>query len=298
MIMYKSLNFRAIGMAVDAAATIEIAAETGFEAVDLMVRDLLEKGLKPSDLRSSMNAFGLRAATWPMPVRWRGDEEVFESDLLEFQRFSQAAEVLGLEATSTWILPEALPARTREQSLEIQRRRIERMCRILADHGMRLGIEVLGPKTCRTGLRESLAEKLSDAWTCLGDLWTTYKNLGIVADVFHLHAADESFDECLALGVDRIVVAHIADLRPGFRGSLDEIIDGERELPGKAGIVDSARFLDLLAKSKYEGPVIAEPLQGCPSLSGLSPVEAAVRLRQSLESVWPKIAPSTAFSEQ
>ena len=60
-----------------------------------------------------MDDLGLRGGAWPLPVDWRGPDDRFRNDLRELPRYAQAAALLGLYRTGTWVLPEVDPGVTR-----------------------------------------------------------------------------------------------------------------------------------------------------------------------------------------
>lgn len=93
-----------------AGEAVELAASAGFAGVDLLVRDLIDEGNDPRRLRRRMDDLGIRGGAWPLPVQWRGEAARFEADLEELPRLAEAAAILGLSRTGTWVLPEVDPA--------------------------------------------------------------------------------------------------------------------------------------------------------------------------------------------
>src|SRR5262245_3444473 len=102
--MYASLNARALGLDLTAVETIGLASSAGFGGVDFLVRDLVEASIDPGSLRARMDDLGLRGGAWPLPVAWRGDAPTFAADLARLPRYAEAAQVLGLSRTGTWVM--------------------------------------------------------------------------------------------------------------------------------------------------------------------------------------------------
>ncbi len=287
--MFTSFNARAVGLAsLSASETVELAASAGFEAVDLLVRDLLRAGDDPAEIRSRMDDLGLRGGAFPMAVDWRADQAAFRRDLEALPRIAGAAAILGLTRTGTWVMPET-PARDpdRREVAALHVRRLGAVARILDDHGVRLGLEVIGVESFRTGPGEPFVARLTDLDRELGPIWAEAANSGILLDAFHLYAAGESIETGLAWGVDKVVWAHVADLPASATGDRSKIVDSDRGLPGENGAVDVRGFLERLASEGYDGPVTVEPLEGCRSLAGLGPVTIAGRVKAALDGVWP-----------
>src|SRR5918995_3380787 len=104
--MFTSFNARALGLDLSAEETLTLASGAGFEGVDLLVRDLVERGEDPSTVRARMDDLGLRGGAWPLPVEWRGDSRRFARDLARLPKLAEAARLMGLSRTGTWVMPE------------------------------------------------------------------------------------------------------------------------------------------------------------------------------------------------
>ncbi len=294
--MYSSFNARAVGLAdLPTETTIDIAAEAGFAAVDFMVRDIVRSGADPRAIRSRMLDRGLRAGAFPMTMDWRGSEANFRRDLTELPGLAHAAAILGCTRTGTWVMPETptMPPPGADLALfraEIARFHVERIgtiARILADHGIRVGLEVIGVATFRAGIGIPFITRVSDLEPTLDEL-QAIPNVGLLVDAFHLYAADEPYEMALAWGIERVVWAHVADLPPNFEGDRASIVDANRGLPSAQGVVNCRRFLKILFKSGFDGPVTPEPLSRCAELLGQKPIEVAQRVKTSLDACWPE----------
>ena len=233
--MFFSFNARAVGLGdLPVATTIAVAADAGFDAVDVMIRDLVRAGTDVDEVRRRMDDRGIRAGAFPMTMDWRGDEASFRRDLAELPQLAAAASTLGLTRTGTWVMPETPtqpPPGVSEESLRAQVAafhvdRIGAIARVLADFNIRLGLEVIGVESFRRGLGIPFITRLGDLGSILGPL-VQEPNVGLLVDVFHLHAAAEPITAALAWGPERIVWAHLADIAPGFRGDRAEIIDAD-----------------------------------------------------------------------
>ena len=293
--MFASLNSRAIGLTLSALQTIELAAEAGFGGVDLLVRDVVERGEDVRALHARMGVLGLRGGAWPLPVDWRGDRAEFLRDLERLPRYADAAAALGLSRTGTWVMPETPAAfagladrqarRAATAALHVER--LAAIAGVLARSGVRLGLEAIGVETSRGNGGDPFVYRLADLDDALGPVRDEAPNLGVVLDGFHLYAAGESIDEALAWGVESVVWVHAADLPSGADANRSAVIDCERGLPGEHPAVGTRALLERLAVAGYDGPVTAEPMAGCRSLAGLGPKEAVRRTAEALRSVWP-----------
>jgi sugar phosphate isomerase/epimerase len=297
--VYKSFNARALGLDLSAGSTVALAAQAGFQGVDLLIRNLLEEGFDPAALRARMEDLGLRGGAWPLPVAWRGDEATFRNDLDQLPRYAEAASVLGLSRTGTWVMPETPEAtegdraRVRMETFDRHVERIGAIARVLSEHGTRLGLEVIGVASVRTGRGATLFDRLegNDFVRLLEAVRAEVPDVGLLLDAFHLFAAGDRLGSIVSRwGIDRVVWVHLADLAATSRGDRQTLQDGDRGLPGEHGAIDVRSFLRELAALGYDGPVTVEPLAGCRSLLGLGPEAVALKVATALQAAWPQAA--------
>lgn len=234
-----------------------------------------------------------------MPVRWKGDAATFARDLDQLPRWAEAAAILGLERTSNWVLAETFEPIEATRALHVER--LGELARVLSGFGIRLGLEVIGVESFRTGAGQTFVARFED----LGPLWHAIRaaapgaEVGVLLDAWHLYAAGEPMSieagRVWGLRVADVVWVHLADLPPGATPDRHVMLDGERGLPGEHGAIDSRGLLRELAALGYRGPVTAEPMPGCRSLLGLAgqPEAVAHRVASSLRSVWPNDFPGS-----
>ncbi len=122
-----------------------------------------------------MDALGIRGGAWPLPVDWRsGDRDRFRRDLEQLPRLAEAAAILGLSRTGTWVMPEIVPTPDSERELEggaIKARRraishhleaLTRIAKVLMEFDLRLGLEVIGVASFRSGRGIAFLQRLDD----------------------------------------------------------------------------------------------------------------------------------------
>jgi sugar phosphate isomerase/epimerase len=275
-----------------AERAVEIAAEAGFPGVDLLVRDLVEAGTDPRLLRRRMNDLDVRGGGWPLPVQWRGEESRFIEDIAALPRFAEAAAILGLSRTGTWVMPqvdpaclgaETSPGEARWATTRLHLDRLGKIARVLDRFGAKLGLEIMGPATARRG--EGFVRTYSELGSSLDELRRSNPNVGVLIDVFHLFAAGEEFSAGWVWGEKASVWVHLAD---AAHADLARLRDQDRALPGETGLSDSRPLLRELLRLGYDGPVTAEPLGLSQKLRNIPALEVARRTRQALQSIWPE----------
>ncbi len=284
--MYPSFNARALGLSLSIEETLKVAAGAGFSGVDVMVRDLLETGESAATVARRMTDLGLRGGAFPMPFDWRGSG--FAEGLARLPRVAEAASTLGLVRTGTWVLPECPVGFDRAGTFAFHLDRLAPIVETLSDFGIRLGLEVIGVESSRPGRNAAFVHRLADLGPLRDALErATGSPVGVVVDSWHLFAAGEPTTAGLAWGADSVVWVHVADLPPGAWADRSTLVDSVRGLPGERGIVDSRGLLTALDVDGYTGPVTAEPLASCRSLTGQAPETVARRTAEALRRVWP-----------
>jgi sugar phosphate isomerase/epimerase len=167
-------------------------------------------------------------------------------------------------------------------------RRLGAIARVLGRFGVRLGLEVIGVASFRSGRGLPFITRLADLGPLLDSLRRVAPSVGVVIDGWHLYAAGEPVEAGLAWGVDAVVWTHVADLPRESGRDPAAMNDNDRGLPGENGAIDCKALLQQLASAGYDGPVTAEPMPGCRTLARRNQPEAvAYQVAQALRSVWP-----------
>lgn len=279
--MFKNLCAGAIGVS---GSTLEVAAlakATGFGGMDLNAAEaatLLELG-ELDTLRRLYEEHGLRPGGFGLPVDFRRDEETFQKGLAALPRLAKAAAAMGCLRCPTWILPFSndLPF---AENFETHRRRLRACAEILADHGVWLGLEFVGPKTMRVGKKYEFIWNMAGMLELADAIGTG--NVGLLLDCWHWYTSGGTVADILALKPEQVVYTHVNDAPAGV--PVDEQVDNVRRMPGETGVIDIAGFLGALAKIGYEGPVTAEPF--VPQLRELPPLEACRRTSSALDKIF------------
>lgn len=252
--MFRSLDPGAIGVSAPFEQVVKWAAQYGFHGVALPLDLTIVKGAEyVKDLLAEVN---LVPSVFGLPVDYRSDEIAFDASVAEFPKQVEAAAKTGIERCSTWVLPGRTDM-TDAEYFEILRLRLGECARILEDHGIRLGLEFLGPKTLRKDLGLSTdgistGERMLDLVAAIGIHGT-----GLLFDAWHWHTSHGTQDLFGKLTNELVVDVHVNDAPPGI--PTNELMDNKRCLPGATGVIDLKGFFAGLEKIGYDGPVAIEP---------------------------------------
>jgi sugar phosphate isomerase/epimerase len=254
-------------------AYIRLAASNGFNAVDHSATFWAD-WVKQTSL-DHVKGFCLQQncaiGHGGMSVNFRETEDAFQKDLEAFPDVCAANKALGIRGMATWIAPATEVNLDEFRAMHVTR--LKEVARILADHGLKLGLEFVGPKTSRLtgtpfifdmpGMLDLCAE--IDPNVC-----------GLLLDSYHWYTSHARIADILNLTAAQVVHVHINDAYPG---TIDELSDFKRLLPGD-GVIDLHGFLGALRQIGYDGPVAVETFDE--TLRSVGPVEAARRAGKAM----------------
>jgi shikimate kinase/hydroxypyruvate isomerase len=267
------LNAGMIGWEAPPGPVLEAAVEYGFQAVDLTIpaetdgsalRDALARmGLEPGC------AFGL------IPFRFLVPDAEWERTVAELPSRLKTAAVAGFRRLPAVVLPFHASLEYPD-CLRLHVERLRRIRPMLADHGIRLGLEYVSPLSRRAGQPHPFLHTLAGLLRLLEELDDPV--FGVLLDSFHWYCARETAGDLAALR-GRIVAVHVNDAPAGRRR--EDQLALERELPDVTGVIPMGEFLRGLRAAEFEGPVAAEPMNA--ALNALPLPRKLALVRDSLD---------------
>jgi sugar phosphate isomerase/epimerase len=263
------------GGGLDWPSFVALAGRTGYDGVDVPLGAVRDAGSSAtSDLLAKHD---VRPAICDLPTEFRADDAAFDGGMKELPEFARLAGEIGCPRMATWVPPTF--DRPGSEMRDVLRRRFTEIATVLADHGVRLGLEFISPEHIRTSGQVciwQMADMLELCCRC-GD------NVGLLLDCWHWHHdPDHSTDAIVGAGKDRIVTVHLndsADLPPA------DIRDNQRLLPGE-GVIDLKGFLGALRQVGYEDAVTVEVFG---RLDKLSDDEAATAALEASHAVMAQV---------
>jgi sugar phosphate isomerase/epimerase len=249
------LSLGRIGFKASFPDAVNLAAQHGFAGLDPDAGYF--SGLSDDELKRALEdlkAKNLRLGAAGLPVEFRKDEGTFNDGLKKLPAVAATLQKAGVARVSTWIMPcdEHL---TYLQNFRQHAYRLRACAEILKDHGQKLGLEYVGPRTLWRSKRHPYVHTMSEIKELMVAIGTG--NVGVQLDSWHWFNAEESADDILTLRNEDVVTVDLNDAPAGL--TLDQQVDNVRELPGATGVIPVQAFLDGLRKIGYDGPVHAEP---------------------------------------
>ena len=255
---------------------VALVSKHGFGGIDYDITRVAEviQQTSANAARELFAAGGVQLAAFGLPLEFRKDEAKFKEDFRSLARLAAAAREVGCTRCCTW-----LPPSTDEPVAEFTCRVVRRLrecAKTLADDGIRLAVEWVGPATARTRKHDFIH-------TLDGDLdliaAINQPNVGLLFDSFHWFTTGGTVRQIDAVPLEMFVHVHVNDApdRP-----LDQQMDLERVLPGE-GIIDVKGMLRALRKKGYDGFLSIETFDK--ELPKLGPDAAAQKAKSALDRV-------------
>jgi sugar phosphate isomerase/epimerase len=252
---YTILSLGRLGFHASFTESLRLAAQYGFEGLDpdqSYFASLNDDDFKR--LREEMQAKSLRFGAAGLPVDYRNDEATFSDGLKKLPAAARILRQAGVLRVSTWVLC-CSNELTYLQNFRQHSCRLCQCAAILADHGQKLGLEYVAPRTLWRSRRHPFVHTLSEMKELIVAIGAN--NLGVQLDSWHWFNAEEEAGDLLTLRGSDVLTVDLNDAPLGL--SLDQYEDDHRELPAATGVIPLKAFLRSLAAIGYDGPVQAEP---------------------------------------
>ena len=250
-----SLNPGAIGVKLNQLELLDAASKYGFEAIVAFPKELAKMDkAERADFLKKMKSKNISWGSAGLPLDFRKSKAVFETGLKELPRLSKALEQVGATRMNTWIMP-TNDSLTYRENFRQHAERLAQVAKVIANYGINLGLEYVGPKTLMSRDRYSFIRSMKETKELIAEIKAP--NVKIQLDSFHWYCAEESVEDILSLDKSDIVTVDLNDATQGRTAA--EQIDGQRQLPGDSGVIDLKSFLEALIQIGYDGPIRAEP---------------------------------------
>jgi sugar phosphate isomerase/epimerase len=277
------LSCGALGVKASQTEAIDYAARFGFDSVDADGRYLGE--LAASDLSRLLDGMKSKNVAWAIagfPTEFRKDDAAFAESVKTLPAFAAGLERAGVKRITTWISPNSADM-TYMQNLKTHARRLREAAGILNDHGLRFGLEYVGPKTSWSTRRYPFVHTMAEMKELIAEI--DKPNVGFVLDSWHWYTSGETKKDLMSLRAGQIVSVDLNDAPVGL--TLETQMDGKRELPAATGVIDVASFLGALQALGYDGPVRAEPFND--AVRKMAPAEALAATKAAIDKAFAQV---------
>lgn len=273
-----------LGVSADLPTAVDLAHRHGFESVAPDADHLAKLAdAQLADLLGDLKAKGLTWGAAALPVEFRRDDEAFRRDMAALPAFAAALQKAGATRVGTW-LPPGSDHLTYVANFRRHAARLREAAKVLGDHGIRFGLEYVGPKTAWSSSRHPFIHTMAETRELIAEIGAP--GVGLVLDAWHWYTAGESPEDIQALSNADVIACDLNDAPRSV--PVDQQRDGVRELPAATGVIDLKGFLSALIAIGYDGPVRAEPFNA--TLRTLPPEEAVAATSRAMKRAFALIA--------
>ncbi|REK76127.1 sugar phosphate isomerase/epimerase family protein [Paenibacillus paeoniae] len=273
--MLRGLSKAGLGALESQRELIELAGRYGFQSVELDPLALVEEYGR-EEAQRLLSDHHVVLASFGLPVEWRATEEKFLEDLEKLTTYAAAAQALGCASCCTYVLPS-----TDEKAahfMAVATRRLRECAVLLAEYGISLGLEFVGPHHLRTRWANPFIWTLNETLDWIDAIGEP--NVGLLLDSYHWYTTGLDASDIEALLRSQIVHVHLNDA-PSV--PVEEALDNGRLFPGE-GVIDLNSFLRALEHIGYDGSVTQEILSSSPPTG--TPEELAKRSKDGFDNVF------------
>ena len=280
--MFQSISLGLANVAeTDFEKKLLLAKRHGFSAVESSAKEVMENGAE--NVRALLEKHGMQISGSNLPFHpAQVDDAGFEAAMEALPAQAAALSAVGCTRCIIWIFPGS-DTLTKEENYALHKARLSRAAAVLAQYGIRLGLEFIGPYT---GRKDKKYTFIYTAEEMLGLAKDCGENIGLLFDAYHWYTGANNRDVFDHIPDERCIVSvHVNDAPDGIDRL--ELPDSPRALPGETGRIDIACVMDGLQKLGYTGPVVAEPFS--PKLAALPTDDDKVAcIKACLDKIWPQ----------
>ena len=260
-----------------------LAQKFGFDAVNADRDFLRQHG--PESSRRLLETHRLEPGAFAFSAAFNAyfSDTEFEQSLVPFEKDLSLAGQAGFRRCVGFVQPSS-DQFTFYEHFTLLRRRLQRIAPLLEKHGIRLGLEFIGPTTMRLSPKFDFVHTIDGVRSLIAAA-DAQSQVGFKLDSLHWYASGAGLLDIEKLAAQEIVYVEIND---GLKGNYDRFTlpEFQRELPGATGAIDLDGMLAALDAIGFSGPVVVEPwnetLRSMPSSDAVHLVKAA--LDRSLKS--------------
>ena len=254
--MFPSFNPGHVGIQVSLREGLALAERHGFGGFDAQLSQIHDAVMAhgAAATRELFIGHGLRIGCWNVPfMPYQVSDDEWRAWLDRLPPMLASARDVGASRAGMWIFSGS-DARPYAENFAFHVARFTPIARLLADHGIRLGLEFIGPETTLRRFKHPFIRSVKETFELARAIGP---NCGQLIDAWHWHASGGTRADLRGLRRDDLVHVHVDEAPAGV--PLHELEDDRRKLPGTTGVIDLDGFMQALADADYDGPVTAEP---------------------------------------
>jgi sugar phosphate isomerase/epimerase len=267
-----------IGHVLSFPESCALAQKFGFDAVNADCDFLRQHG--PESSRRLLETHCLKPGAFAFSAAFNAycSDTEFEQSLVPFEKDLSLARRAGFKRCVGFVQPSS-DQFTFHEHFTLLRRRLQRIAPVLEKHGVRLGLEFIGPTTMRLSHKFDFVHTIDGVRSLIAAA-DAQSQVGFKFDSLHWYASGAGLLDIEKLAPQEIVYVEIND---GLKGNYDRFTlpEFQRELPGTTGAIDIDGMLAKLDAIGFSGPVVVEPWNE--QLRNMPPSDAVRLVKSALD---------------
>lgn len=244
-----------LGVRISMKDSIGLASRFGFEAIEPITGELA--AMSPDEMAAFREEFKSKGLTWGaagIGTPFAQPQDAYQTWLAKLPESAAVLQKAGATRVQTWVTPGDNHL-TYLENFHRHVRRVRDIATVYDDHGVRFGVEYVGPKTSRDRSRYEFIHTMREMRELIAEV--NKPSLGLILDSWHWYTSAETPADVRALSGHDVISVHLNDAPAGI--PVDQQIDGRRALPATTGVIDIGGFLSALIAIGYDGPAATEP---------------------------------------
>jgi sugar phosphate isomerase/epimerase len=278
--MYKNLNAAVLGVSGRQSELIELAMTYGFQGLDFDAMDMVKRTQRSDFARATryLTSSKMSVSGFDIPLDLDADDAAFEKALAALAITSEMAGRLNARAGFL-----ALPAATNRMAFpeyfEFMTKRVERIAELFEKNNVLLGLSFSTAAELREGLQYKFIQDVAGFLAFFHGCKS--KSVGLVIDTFDWTVGGGTFDQLATIPGARVAAVRIADA-----ANIPTIADSSlsmRQVSGTTGSIDNVRFIEILSKNGYDGPITS--VADTSNFSGMTRDSIVAKTQDALDHV-------------
>jgi hypothetical protein len=250
--MYKNLNASILGVSGRQSELIELAMTYGFRGLDIDAEDLVKRVHRSDFERATrfLTSSKMCVSGFNLAIDLDSDDAIFDKALASLPA---TVEIAGRLQARAGYLP--LPAATNRMAFpeffEVVCNRIDRIAQTFEKNKVPLGLSFSTVEENRQGKQYKFIQDV-DSFLAL---FRACKNPAVAAivDTFDWSVGGGTWEQLASIPGDRVASLRIADAES--IPSVSQSTQDKRQVSGTSGTIDNVRFVTVLSKNGYDGPL-------------------------------------------
>ena len=206
-VMFPNLVPDRVEMDITLDELIPLAARHGYGGIDLPLPEVAARPDHPQ-LADATSDAALRWGAFNLPVEFRSDRATYDAGVGRLEAWLPIVQALGCDRCYDSVVP-GHDTLDYSANFEHHVARLKPIAEILADHGIRLGLEFTGPKTLRETFRYPFIHTIAQVLDLCEAISPTPGNgeVGVLLDSYHWwtsRASERDIIELLGHDRDRV----------------------------------------------------------------------------------------------